>query len=95
MTPARRHVPLRTCINCGNKAPKRELIRIVSTPDDGVKIDEKGKFSGRGTYVCSDVECASNDIRRGRIEHALRGPIRDSDWEIVSAAIATRGTGRS
>ena len=95
MSPVKRHVPMRTCIICGNKAPKRELMRIVSTPDVGVKVDQTGKVSGRGTYVCSDVQCAPTDIRRRRVEHALRGSITDSDWEVVAAVITTRGTGQS
>ena len=48
MTPAKRHVPLRTCIVCGAKGPKRALMRIVSTPEDGVKIDRTGRLPGRG-----------------------------------------------
>jgi len=95
MTPVRRHVPLRTCIICGNKAPKRDLLRIVSTPDLGVKVDPTGKASGRGTYICSDVQCAPTDVRRGRIERALRGSITDSDWEVVAATITTRGSRQS
>jgi predicted RNA-binding protein YlxR (DUF448 family) len=94
MTSVRRHVPLRTCISCGNKAPKRDLMRIVSTPEFGVKADQTGKVSGRGTYVCSDVQCAPTNVRRGRIENALKGPITDSDWEVVAAVITTRGIGQ-
>ncbi len=91
MTPARRHVPLRSCIICGRKASKREFTRVVSTPDKGVEIDHTGKLSGRGAYICSDVQCAPGPVKRSRIEHSLRRPITDSDWKKAVTAIETRG----
>lgn len=90
MIPARRHVPLRTCVICGQKASKREFTRIVSTPDGGVEIDQMGKLSGRGAYICSDIQCGAGPVKRGRVEHALRGPITDGDWEKVVTVIETR-----
>ena len=50
MTPAKRHVPLRMCIVCGAKGPKRDFTRIVSTPEDGVKVDRTGNSRAGG--VC-------------------------------------------
>ena len=49
-------VPMRRCICCGEQKGKRELFRIVRTPDKEVLLDNTGKVSGRGTYVCC-VEC--------------------------------------
>jgi predicted RNA-binding protein YlxR (DUF448 family) len=54
---SRKHVPLRTCIACQQKRPKRELIRIVRTPEGSIEIDPKGKMAGRGAYVCHDPHC--------------------------------------
>jgi len=53
----RKHVPLRTCIACQQKRPKRELIRIVRTPEGSIEIDPKGKMAGRGAYACHDPGC--------------------------------------
>ena len=48
--------PMRTCIACRANKPKKELIRIVKTPD-GIMLDRTGKAQGRGAYVCNDRAC--------------------------------------
>src|SRR5690606_36037441 len=53
----RRHVPQRTCIGCRSARDKRELLRIVRTPDGEIAFDPTGKRSGRGAYVCRDEAC--------------------------------------
>ncbi len=53
----RKHVPQRTCIACQEKRAKRELIRIVRTPQGTVEIDPKGKRPGRGAYLCPRPAC--------------------------------------
>ena len=81
----RRHVPLRTCIICGNKTSKGDLLRIVATPEGPVKVDPIGRKSGRGAYVCGDRVCFQKGISRGRLEYALRSKLADEDWkQIVS-----------
>jgi predicted RNA-binding protein YlxR (DUF448 family) len=45
-------VPVRTCIGCKCKKPKKEMIRIIKTPDGKIEIDRTGKKSGRGAYIC-------------------------------------------
>ena len=87
MTPAKRHVPLRTCIVCGAKGPKRDFTRIVSTPEKGVRVDRTGRLSGRGAYVCGDARCSPAELRRGRIEQALKRRVTDDDWKAVTAEI--------
>ena len=50
-------VPQRMCIACRQMKPKKELIRIVKSPDGNIELDFKGKKNGRGAYVCNDGEC--------------------------------------
>ncbi|MBI4286139.1 MAG: YlxR family protein [Chloroflexi bacterium] len=71
MVPAR-HVPQRTCIACGRVRPKRELARLVHTPESGVEIDTTGKRAGRGAYLCKAIECWHNGLKGHRLEHTLR-----------------------
>ena len=71
----RKHVPLRTCIVCRQQLPKRELIRIVRTPEGTIEIDPKGKRSGRGAYLCRDVRCWNAAQERGSLGRALKCPI--------------------
>ncbi len=94
MTPAKRHVPLRTCVACGSKGPKRSFTRIVATPEIGVKVDWNGRLSGRGAYICGDDGCSTAALPRGRIERALRGRISENDWTALTEEIAAGRTGR-
>jgi len=57
MSRNRGHIPIRTCICCGAKRDKRELIRLVLDPDGLVVEDRLGK--GRGAYICGDEKCLS------------------------------------
>ncbi|NOZ26842.1 MAG: YlxR family protein [Chloroflexi bacterium] len=70
----RRHVPQRTCIACRKVQSKRELVRIVRTPEGEVVIDPTGKRSGRGAYLCRSQECWQKILASGgrRLEHALK-----------------------
>lgn len=67
----RKHVPQRTCIACGQTKPKRELIRIVRTPEGNIEIDPVGKKAGRGAYLCRRTECWEKAFAKGAITRAL------------------------
>ena len=49
-------IPMRTCIVTGEKLPKKELIRVVRTPEGNVVVDESGKVNGRGAYLKKSIE---------------------------------------
>jgi predicted RNA-binding protein YlxR (DUF448 family) len=66
--PKQRHVPERTCVACKQQRPKRELIRIVRTPDGHVVLDPTGKISGRGAYLCARRSCWEPALRKGKLE---------------------------
>lgn len=50
-------IPMRQCLGCREMKPKRELTRVVRTPEGTVCIDRKGKANGRGAYLCANTEC--------------------------------------
>ena len=79
-----RHVPQRSCVICGTKTAKRELIRIVLTPEGECSVDPTGKRSGRGAYICHKRECWERATKGGRFAHALRGEISQADKERLS-----------
>lgn len=70
-----KHVPQRTCVSCGSTVAKRELIRLVRTPDGMVAPDPTGKRAGRGAYLCHSSECWDRAVKKGRLENALRTSI--------------------
>jgi predicted RNA-binding protein YlxR (DUF448 family) len=78
----RKHVPLRTCVACRQQRPKRELIRVVHTPEGEIEIDPKGKRPGRGAYLCYDPRCWDAALERGSLSRALKCPV---DAEAVAA----------
>ncbi|MCL4493888.1 MAG: YlxR family protein [Firmicutes bacterium] len=64
-------IPMRTCVACRTTRPKRELIRIVRTPQGTVTIDGRGKMSGRGAYICRTIACFDQALKSNRLEGAL------------------------
>ena len=82
-----RRVPQRTCVSCGVKTGKRELLRLVSAPDGGVVVDLTGKKNGRGAYLCVSCRSASKRLRRNRIEYALRTKIDEDNWRALVEAM--------
>lgn len=67
----RGYIPIRSCIGCGEKKPKREMIRIVCH-DENIFIDPTGKASGRGAYICVSLDCLEEAIKKKAFSHALR-----------------------
>ncbi|MBC7263169.1 MAG: YlxR family protein [Chloroflexi bacterium] len=68
----KKHIPQRTCVECRKVLSKRELIRIVRTPEGDVRVDETGKVSGRGVYLCRARKCWTGALAKGRIGYALK-----------------------
>jgi len=87
--PRPKHVPQRTCIACKQVKPKRELIRIVRTPDGHVVLDETGKKSGRGAYLCAKRPCWEPAVRKGKLEHEFELTLLPEDRAALEAYIET------
>jgi len=64
-------IPERKCLGCMESFPKKDLIRVVRTPDGEVCIDLKGKMSGRGAYICKKDACLKKAIKSKRIQNNL------------------------
>ena len=64
-------IPMRQCLGCREMKPKRELIRVVRSPEGEVSLDFKGKMPGRGAYVCPNAECLKKAVRSKALERAL------------------------
>ena len=74
-----RHVPERSCIICGTKLTKRDLVRVVLSPTGSCTVDETGKLPGRGAYLCYEPVCWERAVTGGRLAHALRGEVTTED----------------
>jgi predicted RNA-binding protein YlxR (DUF448 family) len=68
-------IPQRTCIGCRSVRGKKELIRIVRTPEGQVVLDVTGKKAGRGTYICPSVECMEKALKGEMLAKTLETSI--------------------
>ena len=73
--PKRRRVPQRTCVGCRQVQGKRELVRVVRTPEGEVVVDPTGRRNGRGAYVHASRECFELALRRGGLERGLKASL--------------------
>lgn len=64
-------IPLRKCVACQEMKQKKELLRIVRTPEKELVIDTKGKKSGRGAYLCYNLDCLKLATKKKSLERAL------------------------
>jgi predicted RNA-binding protein YlxR (DUF448 family) len=79
---AEKKIPMRRCVGCGESKPKKELIRIVKTPENEFVIDTTGKQNGRGAYICNNPECLEKSIRNHGLERSFKMTI---DKEIYNS----------
>lgn len=82
-----RKVPLRTCVVTKESLPKKELLRIVRTPEKQVIVDESGKANGRGAYIKKDIEVLKKAIKTKILEKRLECNIEDSVYEEIKNII--------
>lgn len=64
-------IPMRQCLGCREMKPKRELIRVVRSPEGEISLDFKGKASGRGAYLCPKSACLKKTIKAKALEKAF------------------------
>ncbi|MFW5435188.1 RNase P modulator RnpM [Paenibacillus apiarius] len=76
-----RKVPLRKCVACQEMMPKKELIRVVKTPQDEVLIDLTGKKSGRGAYLCGKLSCFKLAHKSRALDRALKHQVQSEIYE--------------
>lgn len=82
-----RHVPQRTCLGCRQVREKRELIRIVRTPDGNIDIDTTGRRTGRGAYLCPNLSCWETGLNGNRLDYALHASLsKDSRKQLMKRA---------
>lgn len=83
-------LPQRTCIGCNSQKNKNELIRIVKNKDGEISIDRTGKASGRGAYICDNVECLENAIKSKRLNKLFETTISNEIYENLRGVIIDR-----
>ena len=74
-------IPQRQCMGCRERKAKKELIRVVRTPEGAVCLDFSGKLNGRGAYICPQAECLKKAQKSKALERSLEVPIPDEVYD--------------
>ena len=83
-----RKQPERRCLGCMQSFPKKELIRVVRTPEGAVELDFQGKKSGRGAYICKNAACFQKARKAGRFERNLECEIPDTVYDRLEVELS-------
>ena len=74
-------VPMRQCVGCGEMKSKKELIRVIKTPEEEIVLDATGRKNGRGAYICASMECLQTAMKRKGLERSLKVAIPADVYE--------------
>ena len=80
-------IPMRTCVVTKEKYPKKELLRIVRTPEGEIKADVTGKLNGHGAYIKKDLDTLEKAIKNKTLEHYLECEITNDIYDEIRKMI--------
>lgn len=76
-------IPMRKCLGCQEMKPKKELIRVVRSPEGQIALDFKGKAPGRGAYLCPDGQCLRKAVKAKALERAFETAIAQEIYDAL------------
>ena len=74
-------IPMRQCLGCREMKAKKDLIRVVRSPEGALSLDFRGKLPGRGAYVCPDPACLARVRKAKALERAFSTAIPTDVWD--------------
>lgn len=77
-------IPTRLCIGCQEQHPKKELVRIVRSPDGDFSVDLTGKKAGRGAYICNNKECFDKAVKEHRFDRSFKCTVDKNIFDELS-----------
>lgn len=80
-------IPMRRCTGCNEQKPKNQLIRVVKSPENEISLDLTGKKSGRGAYICNNIECLRKARKSRRIDRTFEMTIPDEVYDSLEEQI--------
>ena len=84
-------IPQRQCVGCREKKDKRELIRVVRSPEGAVSLDFGGRKPGRGAYVCPSADCLKRACKSRALERAFSAAIPPEVYDALEQEMANGG----
>ena len=83
--------PLRQCIGCGEMKNKREMIRVIKTPEGEILLDATGRKNGRGAYLCPSGECLKKAVKNKGLERSFKMAIPKEIYENLEKEMEALG----
>lgn len=84
-------IPQRQCVGCRVMKDKRELLRVVKSPEGGISLDFTGKKAGRGAYVCHDLACLQRARKSRALERAFETTISPEIYDSLEKEMVSGG----
>ena len=88
--PPKKKNPMRQCTGCGERKEKKELIRIIRTPEGEIQVDFTGKKNGRGAYICNSVDCLKLAQKKKSLERSLKITIPESIYQELAKEMGSK-----
>jgi uncharacterized protein len=83
-----RHIPQRSCVACRTVQDKKDLVRLVRTPEGEIAVDPTGKRSGRGAYLCPRPDCLRIAQKRKSLDRAFKATVPAEAWARLEEQLA-------
>ena len=74
-------IPMRQCIGCREMNSKKDMLRVIKTPEDEIVLDSTGRKNGRGAYLCRNSACLEQAVRSRGLERSLKVRIPEAVYE--------------
>jgi uncharacterized protein len=79
----KRKIPQRMCLGCRENKDKKELVRVVRTPEGAIELDVTGKKPGRGAYICPSIHCLKKAVKGKGLEKSLRRSLPEGIMDLL------------
>ena len=83
-------IPFRKCTGCGEMKTKKEMIRVLKTPEDTIVLDTTGKKNGRGAYLCNQIDCLQKARKNKGLERSLKCAILADVYDALEKELMNR-----
>ncbi len=86
-----RKVPLRQCIGCGEMKNKKDMLRVIKTPEGEILLDATGRKNGRGAYICPSMECMKKAVKSRGLDWSFKTAIPQEVYESLEKEMESIG----
>ena len=82
-------IPMRQCVGCGQMKAKKEMVRVIKTPEEEIIIDATGRKNGRGAYLCANPDCLKQARKSKGLERSLKTAIPQEVYDQLEKEMNT------